>query len=101
MTTLLRIDASIRVDGSVSRALADSAEATWKAEHPDGVVVRRDLGRHPLPGDAWPAVIGAELGFDAGDDATRADLASARALAAELSQELRDADAVLLAVPLY
>ncbi|MDX6262016.1 MAG: FMN-dependent NADH-azoreductase, partial [Kribbellaceae bacterium] len=47
MTTLLRVDASIRVDGSVSRALADSAEAAWRAEHPDGVVVHRDLGRHP------------------------------------------------------
>ncbi|WP_112240969.1 FMN-dependent NADH-azoreductase [Kribbella monticola] len=101
MTTLLRIDASIRVDGSVSRALADSAEATWKAEHPDGVVVRRDLGRHPLPGDAWPAVISADLGFAPDADATRADLAAARALAAELSQEIRNADAVLLAVPLY
>ena len=48
MSTLLRVDASIRLDGSVSRALADSAEAAWKAEHPDGVVVRRDLGLHPL-----------------------------------------------------
>jgi FMN-dependent NADH-azoreductase len=101
MTTLLRIDASIRVDGSVTRALADSAEATWKSEHPDGVVVRRDLGRHPLPGDAWPALIGAEMGFSPDPDATRADVAAARALAAELSQEVRDADAVLLAVPLY
>jgi FMN-dependent NADH-azoreductase len=101
MTTLLRVDASIRVDGSVSRALADSAEAAWKSEHPDGVVVRRDLGRHPIPGDAWPALIGADFGFTADEDATRADVASARALAAELSQELRDADAVLLAVPLY
>ena len=101
MTTLLRIDASIRVDGSVSRALADSAEATWKSEHPDGVVVRRDLGRHPIPGDFWPTLIGADFGFPTDADATRADVAAARALAAELSQEIRDADAVLLAVPLY
>ncbi len=101
MTTLLRVDASIRVDGSVSRALADSAEAAWKAEHPDGTVVRRDLGRHPLPGDAWPALINAEFGFPPLADASHGDVAAARALAAELSQEIRNADAVLLAIPLY
>ena len=101
MTTLLRVDASIRVDGSVSRALADSAEATWKAEHPDGVVVRRDLGRHPIPSDVWPAVISANMGLDGGPDADRAKTAAAVALANELSNELRNADAVLLAVPLY
>ncbi|TCM50099.1 FMN-dependent NADH-azoreductase [Kribbella sp. VKM Ac-2568] len=101
MTTLLRVDASIRVDGSVSRALADSAEATWKAEHPDGVVVRRDLGKHPIPSDVWPAVISANMGLDGGPDADRAETAAAVALANELSSELKNADTVLLAVPLY
>jgi FMN-dependent NADH-azoreductase len=101
MTTLLRVDASIRVEGSVSRALADSAEAAWKAEHPDGIVVRRDLGRHPVPGNVWPAVITKNMGLDGGPDADRADTAEALALADELSNEIRTADAVLLAVPLY
>lgn len=101
MTTLLRVDASIRVDGSVSRALADSAEAAWKAEHPDGVVVRRDLGRHPVPADTWPTIISTWMGAGADDDAGRAHEAEALALAQELSNELRNADAVLLAVPLY
>ncbi|MEU4389443.1 NAD(P)H-dependent oxidoreductase [Kribbella sp. NPDC023855] len=101
MTTLLRVDASIRVDGSVSRALADSAEAAWRAEHPDGVVVRRDLGRDPLPSNVWPAVAALTMGMDAGPDADRADTTEATALAAELSAELQNADAVLLAVPLY
>jgi len=98
MTTLLRVDASIRVDGSVSRALADSAEAAWQAEHPDGVVVRRDLGRHPIPSDVWPAVISAKMGFDAYPGA---DTAKAVALAGDLVAEIKNADAVLLAVPLY
>jgi FMN-dependent NADH-azoreductase len=101
MTTLLRVDASIRVDGSVSRALADSAEAAWKAEHPDGVVVRRDLGRHPIPANVWPALISNKMGLDAGPDADRADTAQAVALAADIAAELKNADAVLLAVPLY
>ncbi|GAA1602067.1 MULTISPECIES: FMN-dependent NADH-azoreductase [Kribbella] len=102
MSTLLRVDASIRLEGSVSRALADSAEAAWKAEHPDGVVVRRDLGQHPLPSTVWPTLARAQvLGQEAvtGDD--RAALAEAQALAAELVAEIREADAVLLAVPLY
>jgi FMN-dependent NADH-azoreductase len=101
MTTLLRVDASIRVDGSVSRALADSAEAAWRAEHPDGVVVRRDLGRHPVPANVWPAAVAGKMGLDAGPDADRADIAESTALAADLAAELKAADAVLLAVPLY
>lgn len=101
MTTLLRIDASIRVDGSVSRALADSAEAAWQAEHPDGVVVRRDLGRHPIPADVWPTAAAARMGLPAPDNATRADEAAAIAFADEIVDELKSADAVLLAVPLY
>jgi FMN-dependent NADH-azoreductase len=96
MTTLLRVDASIRLDGSVSRALADSAEAAWKAEHPDGVVVRRDLGLHPLPATAWPALVAAKLGAEPGPDH-----AEAAALAEELAAEIKNADALLLAVPLY
>jgi FMN-dependent NADH-azoreductase len=101
MTTLLRVDASVRVEGSVSRALADSAEAAWKAEHPDGVVVRRDLGRNPLPSTAWPALVGARLGGEPTSEAERAALTAATALFDELHAELSNADALLLAVPLY
>ncbi|MER7250216.1 NAD(P)H-dependent oxidoreductase [Kribbella sp. NPDC000426] len=101
MSTLLRIDASIRLDGSVSRALADSAEAAWKAEHPDGVVVRRDLGQHPLPATVWPTLAAAQVGQEPVADADRMPLAEAQAIAADLSAEVRNADAILLAVPLY
>ncbi|MEV4265447.1 NAD(P)H-dependent oxidoreductase [Kribbella sp. NPDC049584] len=101
MSTLLRVDASIRLDGSVSRALADSAEAAWKAEHPDGVVVRRDLGQHPLPATVWPTLAAAQVGQEPVADADRMPLAEAQAIAAELAAEARNADAILLAVPLY
>ncbi len=50
---LLRLDSSVRTDASVSRSLADAAEQAWRAEHPDGTVVRRDLGRSPLPTETW------------------------------------------------
>jgi len=101
MTTLLRVDASIRVEGSVSRALADSAEAAWKAEHPDGVVVRRDLGLHPLPSTVWPTLAAAQVGEEPTDAGDRIPLAEARAIAEELATEVKTADAILLAVPLY
>lgn len=101
MTTLLRVDASVRLNGSVSRALADSAEAAWRAEHPDGVVVRRDLGRDPLPATAWPALAKAALGEEPATEAEQRLLAEARELADEVIAELKNADAVLLAVPLY
>jgi FMN-dependent NADH-azoreductase len=101
MSTLLRVDASIRLDGSVSRALADSAEAAWKAEHPDGVVVRRDLGQHPLPATVWPTLAAAQVGQEPVADSDRMPLAEAQAIAADLAAEARNADAILLAVPLY
>jgi FMN-dependent NADH-azoreductase len=101
MSTLLRVDASIRLDGSVSRALADSAEAAWKAEHPDGVVVRRDLGQHPRPATVWPTLAAAQVGQEPVADSDRMPLDEAQAIAADVAAELRDADAVLLAVPLY
>ncbi|MFF1816579.1 FMN-dependent NADH-azoreductase [Kribbella sp. NPDC058245] len=101
MTTLLRVDASVRLHGSVSRALADSAEAAWKAEHPDGVVVRRDLGRNPLPATAWPAIARMAVGESPATDAERDQLTEALALVQEISSEVKNADAILLAVPLY
>lgn len=49
MDTLLRIDASVRSEGSYSRALADHVQARWLATHPGGRVIVRDLARTPPP----------------------------------------------------
>lgn len=92
---LFRLDASIRIAGSVSRALADTAEQAWLAEHHDGVVTRRDLGVQPLPADAWGALARAAV------DPTAPPADEARALVDRLGAELLDADAFLFAVPLY
>src|ERR1700722_15897101 len=73
---LFRLDASILPGTSASTEIADVIEAEWTAGRPGSPVVRRHLGINPLPADA-------------------------RALAAELAAELEDAEAVLLAVPLY
>jgi len=92
---LFRLDSSIRIGGSVSRALADSAEQAWLAEHHDAVVTRRDLGVEPLPGDAWGRAVRQSMDPDAppAEDAT--------ALITRLGEELLSADAFVFAVPLY
>jgi FMN-dependent NADH-azoreductase len=96
--TLLRIDASIQGGRSASSELADVVLAEWSAERPDEPVVRRHLGKDPLPADAWATAVGAA--YTPADQLTEAQ-AAARALAGELAAELRAADAVVLALPLY
>jgi FMN-dependent NADH-azoreductase len=93
-----RLDASLRTEGSVSRALADAVEQEWLREHPDSEVVRRDLGRNPLP-QVWPAAV---AGLMSPPDQPRTDeQRAAAALAAELVDELVTADAYVFAVPIY
>ncbi|HEY6745120.1 MAG TPA: NAD(P)H-dependent oxidoreductase [Mycobacteriales bacterium] len=96
--SLFRLDASIRVDGSASREIADIVEQEWLTAHPGDRVVRRHLGVDPLPADAWAHSVAASWTPEA--DRTPEQVA-ALTLAAELAAELAEADAVLLAVPLY
>jgi FMN-dependent NADH-azoreductase len=96
--SLLRIDASIRHDGSTSRALADIAEAQWLDTTSDARVVRRDIGTTPLPSDAWAHALAA--GATPEDDRTP-EQRSAHGLVTTLVDELAEADAYLFAVPLY
>ena len=98
MTTLLRVDASFRTEGSTSRAVADTAETSWRGTNPDGEVVRRDLGAEPLPAEAWALATGA--GFTPEADRTDEQRA-AQALAAAVADEVIAADALILASPLY
>ncbi len=96
MKTLLRMDASIRTEGSHSRALADCFERRWLEEHPGGRVVRRDLAREPVPhlneGTAQ-ALMGGFL--------PRAGAVSPLELSDGLIAELEAADEVLVSSPVY
>ncbi|WP_433536869.1 FMN-dependent NADH-azoreductase [Micromonospora sp. CA-249363] len=94
---LLHIDSSIRGDWSVSRQLTARAAAAWRAAHPDGTVTYRDLGAEPLP----------HLDSDGGlarmtppDQHTPAQRASWE-LSLSLVDEVKQADVVLLGLPLY
>src|ERR1700738_1075576 len=96
--SLFRLDASIMPGTSTSAELADLLEAEWSAARAGEPVVRRHLGTDPLPADAWP--LAATGRFMPEGERTPAQR-DALARAADLTAELTDADAVLLAVPLY
>lgn len=49
MNTLLRIDASIRKEGSYSRDIGDFFQSQWQVKNPLGKVIRRDLTEVVIP----------------------------------------------------
>jgi FMN-dependent NADH-azoreductase len=97
MTRLLRIDSSSRTDGSHSSQLADQAEAMWREANPQGQIVRRHLGRDPIPVLSQETI----MGFFSPQDMLTDDLREATALSDQLIGELQTADTLLLAVPIY
>ncbi|WP_033290239.1 FMN-dependent NADH-azoreductase [Amycolatopsis jejuensis] len=97
MPHLLHIDSSINGDQSVSRKLTARAADAWRAAHPEGTVTYRDLGANPVPHIdpvAWSAR------FAPADEHTPEQREAAR-FGAELADEVRAADVVLLGLPLY
>ena len=96
--SLLRVDATIQGARSASSALADVVLGETLAAAPGVPVVRRHLGEHPLPADAWAAAVSA--GYVAEADRTAAQR-DALALAQQVAAELQQAEAAVLALPLY
>jgi FMN-dependent NADH-azoreductase len=97
VANLLHIDSSIQGDRSVSRKLTARAADVWRAAHPAGTVTYRDLGSNPLP--HLDAVTGPARLLPA-QERTLAQAAS-WALSEELVNEVKEADTVLLGLPLY
>jgi FMN-dependent NADH-azoreductase len=95
---LYRLDASIRVEGSHSRAIADIVEQEWRNAHPDEPIVRRHIGVKPIPATAWATAVSASR---TPEESRSDEQKAALALAATLTDELVAADALLFAVPLY
>jgi FMN-dependent NADH-azoreductase len=98
VTTLFRLDASIRVEGSHSRQIADIVEQEWREADPGGQVINREIGIEPLPADAWATAALGQMTPEADRSAAQSEAA---ALAATLADELAAADVLLFAVPLY
>ena len=96
--SLYRLDASIRVEGSHSRAIADRVEQEWRNARPGEPIIRRHVGVDPIPTTAWAtAVFAGRTPEESRTDEQKAALA----LAATLTDELVAADALLFASPLY
>ncbi|MET8119372.1 NAD(P)H-dependent oxidoreductase [Micromonospora sp. NPDC005189] len=94
---LLHIDSSIQGEMSVSRRLTARATAAWCAAHPGGTVTYRDLEAEPLP--HLDSVAGLAR-MTPPDQHTPAQRASWE-LSERLIDEVKQADAVLLGLPLY
>ena len=97
MSRLLHIDSSIQGDRSVSRALTARARERWQEAHPEGSVVYRDLGAHPLPH------LDADGGLARMVPPEQHTPAQARswALTLELVEEVKGAETIVLGLPLY
>ena len=91
--SILRIDASARREGSVSRDLTDRIVARFG---PDAQVTIRDLARGlPLIDEAW---VGAN--FTPADQRS-AEQRATLALSDELVAELKAADTIVIGLPIY
>ena len=96
--SLYRLDASIRVEGSHSRAIADIVEQEWRNAHPGEPVIRRHIGVDPIPATTWATAVFAGR---TPEESRTGEQRAALALAATLTDELIAADALLFAAPLY
>ena len=89
MKTLLRIEASLRTQGSRTRALSDYFEQLWLEANPGATVVQRCLAKEPIPH------------LDQASFERFAEDNRGCTLSDVLINELKQADHLLLASPLY
>src|SRR6201994_2354646 len=97
MSTLLHVDSSPLYGRSVSRELTGAFVAQWKASHPDGTVVDRDLNSTSIPpvNAAW---VGAAY---TPEDARAPQQKELLALSDTLIAELEQADEYVFGVPMH
>jgi FMN-dependent NADH-azoreductase len=97
MPTLLRIDASSRLNGSHSRELADFFVQHWTQANPQGEVVVRDLVCDPIPHIADTTI----AAFYTPKEDLDETLTQATALSDRLIGEVMAADVLLIDTPMY
>lgn len=97
MPNLLAISASPRYDASVSRKLTALFVQEWRAAHPDGSVVERDLVATHLPFVDLPWIGGAF----APPEQHSPESAAAIKISDDLVAELQSADHIVLGTPMY
>jgi FMN-dependent NADH-azoreductase len=97
MSTLLQINASLAGANGQSSRLAQRFVADWRAQHPDGRVITRDLASDPVPhltAERFQAFLSQP---DARTDEQRAVSEYSDALI----EEIKNADTIVFAVPMY
>jgi FMN-dependent NADH-azoreductase len=97
MPHLLHIDSSIRIEGSLTRALGARAVEVWRAGHPGGTVTYRDLGANPVPHLDTQGGLARNIPPEQHSSAQ----AASWNLSKQLVDELKQADTILLGLPLY
>jgi FMN-dependent NADH-azoreductase len=97
MAHLLHLDSSVQGDRSVSRRLTARAAERWLATHADGTVTYRDLAQNPIP--HLDAATGSARLLPADQRTPAQDVSFA--LSATLVDEIKNADTILLGLPLY
>ena len=108
MSTLLHLDSSARRP-SFSRELSACVADAWRAAHPAGEYVHRDLAADPVPpiGQAWTEICDAVLTAGITDPRHYVDVVrtpeqvAAWAVVESLLTELLAADVVLIGAPMY
>lgn len=95
--TILRLNASARTERSLSRALADHFIEAWQARWPRDRLLTRDLGLEPPPtiSEDWIVAV-----FTPEAERTEQQR-QLLALSDTLISELRQADLLLIATPMY
>src|SRR5258707_2048027 len=97
MATLLHIDSSPLYGRSVSRELTAAFVAQWKASHPDGKVIDRDLNATAMPpiNAEW---VGAVYTPEQARTPQQTELLS---LSDSLLSEMEQADEYVIGVPMH
>jgi FMN-dependent NADH-azoreductase len=95
-TRMLRVDASARHEGSTSRQVGDAIEAAFR-QREGATVATRDLATFIVPQLDMPTI----GGFFTPPDQLTPELRAATRLSDELIGEMRDADVLLITVPMY
>lgn len=92
MTTLLRIDSSLRMNDSYSRLMGDYFVEQWKIKHPNGKVTTRDVTLQLTPHLTQETVNGF---FDETLYSEHLELSD------RLIEELQTSDEILITCPMY
>ena len=96
MTNILIIDSAATGEASVSRKLTDAAEQTIRRRDPSARIVRRDIGRSPIPHlteETVPAIRAGLVESEAAGEAL--------ALSNILIDEIKAADVIVIGAPMY